>query len=73
MADKKFYKSDIIPKCGYCLNAKAISGGKEFFCLKKGLMSYDDFCKSFKYDPLKRTPKHKGIGRDFDPEDLKLD
>lgn len=73
MADKKFYKSDIIPKCGYCLNAKSISGGKEFFCLKNGLMSYDDFCKGFKYDPLKRIPKAKGIGRDFDPEDLKLD
>ncbi len=73
MTDKKFFNSDIIPKCGYCLNAKSISGGKEFFCLKKGLMVYDDFCKAFKYDPLKRTPKVKGIGRDFDPSDLKLD
>ena len=61
-----------MPKCAYCRHANLISGGEEIFCLKKGLTEPNDNCKAYFYDPLKRVPKVQGIGKDYEPEDLKL-
>ena len=72
MNDKKFFNKDLPKKCEYCAEAKPISGGKEYFCMKNGLVAPFDSCRKYVYDPLKRKPQGKIMGRDFDPEDLKL-
>ncbi|MBO5912057.1 MAG: hypothetical protein J6Q76_01125 [Clostridia bacterium] len=72
MSDGKFFDKSISPKCAYCLYGKPLSGGEEVFCVKKGLVDPFDACRKYKYDPLKRVPKPKDIGRDYNPEDFKL-
>ena len=72
MSDKKHFRKSIPHRCEYCENGRAIDGGAEVFCRKKGLMEPDDNCRSFKYDPLKRTPQVQDFGRDYKAEDFKL-
>jgi hypothetical protein len=72
MSEKKFFNKDLPKKCEYCEKSTAISGGKEFFCLKKGIVEPHDSCRSYVYDPLKRTPAIKDIGRDYTADDFKL-
>ncbi len=72
MSDKKFFNKDLPKKCEYCSKSTAISGGKEFFCLKKGIVQPFDSCRAFVYDVLKRTPVVKDIGREYNEEDFKL-
>lgn len=72
MSDKKHFDQGLPKACAYCINGVAFSGGAEIFCRKKGVVEPFDNCRSYKYDPLKRTPKVKDIGRDYKPEDFKL-
>ncbi len=72
MSDSKFFDKSISPKCAYCLNGRPLSGGKEVFCLKNGICDPSDYCRKYSYDPLKRVPKVKDIGRDYNPSDFKL-
>ena len=72
MSDGKFFDKSISPMCAYCRYGKPLSGGEEVFCVKKGLVDPFDACRKYKYDPLKRVPKPKDIGRAYRPEDFKL-
>lgn len=72
MSDSKFFDSSISPMCAYCLHGSPLSGGTEVFCIKKGMVDPMDACRKYKYDPLKRVPKTRDIGRDYDPTDFKL-
>ena len=72
MNNGKFFNKKISPACNICKNGRIISGGKEVFCLKKGIMSATDSCRFYKYDVLKRELTTNGISRDFNPEDMKI-
>ncbi len=72
MNNNKFFNKDLPMRCEYCTEARPISGGKEFFCMKNGIVEAFDSCKKYRYDPLKRQPDNRSFGKDFDPEDLKL-
>lgn len=72
MSNKKFFKSDIQPACAYCQHGRTISGGKEVFCLKKGIVAASDSCRSFKYDVLKRKPHSVNISKSYSDDDFKL-
>ena len=72
MNNKRFFKSDIPPSCSYCCNGHSISGGKEVFCLKKGIVDADSQCRSFKYDVLKRKPGYRGISKNYSDDDFTL-
>ena len=72
MADKKHFDKKISPACAYCLHGRWLSGGEEIFCIKRGITLPNDACRSYRYDPLKRVPKIKDFGRDYDPSDFKL-
>lgn len=60
------------PKCAYCLHARIPDDKSCVLCKKKGIMSFDDSCKKFKYDPLKRVPVKIRINNDFDEDDFKI-
>lgn len=49
------FRKDIEPRCSYCKFATAIGSGS-VACVKKGVLSEGDSCRSFDYDPFKRTP-----------------
>lgn len=72
MKNGKFFKKDIPPACAYCKYGRAISGGSEVFCLKKGIMSAYERCRAYKYDVLKREPGVEAIAKDYDPADFIL-
>ncbi len=72
MSDKKHFNKSIMPRCEYCQKGRTLSGGSEVFCLKAGITDPGDSCKSFKYDPLKRTPSSKDLARDYKPSDFAL-
>lgn len=72
MNNKKFFDNTITPACAYCVHGQSISGGKESFCLKKGIVDATDSCRRFKYDVLKRIPHSDTISKNYSAEDFKL-
>ena len=58
--------------CEYCVHGKRSVYGKEILCLKKGVTSYRDSCRHYKYDPLKREPNKAKIADNYSSEDFKL-
>jgi hypothetical protein len=46
----------IEPRCGYCLRGNEIGDG-DVICVKKGIVSSDDACLRFVYEPTKRIPE----------------
>ena len=69
---KKLLGSEIEPKCEYCLHAVIAADGVTVLCEKKGITDFDDSCKKFEYDPLKRTPRRQPKLPTFFDEDFKL-
>lgn len=49
------FEKKIQPRCSYCTKGANLNE-REVLCLKKGVKSSTDYCHSFRYDPLKRTP-----------------
>lgn len=49
------FRKDIEPRCSYCKYGTPI-GSESVACVKKGVLSEGDHCRSFSYDPFKRTP-----------------
>ncbi len=43
------------PRCAYCQRATPF-GKDQVLCIKRGVLSVDDACDKFRYDPLKRVP-----------------
>ena len=49
------FRKDIEPSCAYCKRGTLVSE-TEVMCMKRGVVSADGNCRSFRYDPLKRVP-----------------
>lgn len=49
------FSKTIEPSCAYCQRGKAVDG-ETILCKKRGVMTPEDACRSFRYDPLKRIP-----------------
>ncbi len=55
----KILNENISPSCSYCKHGRVSPDGEMVLCVKKGFMRTDSYCKTFKYDPLKRVPKRR--------------
>jgi len=53
------FQKKIEPRCIYCVHGRTL-GEDQVICPKKGVMAAASHCRSFKYDPLKRTPPRPG-------------
>jgi hypothetical protein len=51
------FRRNIEPSCSYCYYGVVIGYG-EVICSKKGIMSEDDRCGSFRYEPTRRKPEY---------------
>ena len=51
----QLFKKQLDPRCGHCSKSRPLND-EEVVCIKKGVMSFGSHCRSFTYDPLKRTP-----------------
>ena len=49
------FRKKIDPRCAYCAKGRTISD-EEVACVKKGIVSPEEYCGSFVYDPLRRVP-----------------
>lgn len=49
------FRKKIEPRCIYCQHGTTIDEDT-VVCLKKGVMEGGGSCRSFSYDPFKRTP-----------------
>ena len=43
--------------CLFCESASPLKSGNSLLCKYKGVVSEDNVCRRFSYDPLKREPK----------------
>ena len=65
-------KHEIEKICRFCERAADIVDDSTVLCSKKGVVSENGSCRSFRYDPLKRVPQRNDPLPDVDPEDLVL-
>ena len=55
---KKLYEQyDISKKCAFCEYASKTLDEEKMLCKKKGVVSCEYACMSFRYDLMKRAPK----------------
>ena len=70
---KDVFKKENEPACKYCARGKKSADSKSVLCMKKGIVSPDFSCRSFKYDPLKREPyAAPTLQKDLKAEDFEL-
>ena len=50
------FRKDIHKLCVYCKHAARIDDNT-LICRKKGIVNRWDYCRAFRYDPLKRVPE----------------
>lgn len=69
---KALFSKHIVPRCVYCKRGIALDS-KEIACTRHGVVQAYDQCRSFAYDPLKRTPpRHVKFNGDYKSEDFSL-
>lgn len=71
MSNKQF-KKNVEPRCEYCVYGTSLEHSNEVLCLKRGITETGDFCRKYKYNPLKRVPKRQKISNNYKPEDFSL-
>lgn len=49
------FNKTIEPRCAYCQRGTSLEEGV-ILCIKRGVVEPTHACRSFRYDPLKRTP-----------------
>lgn len=69
---QNLYNKKIRPSCKYCLHGKIAPDYSSVLCFKHGVVELTSFCKSFKYDPLKRVPKKAPKLMEFSKEEFVL-
>lgn len=66
----KPFDETIKKSCIWCVYGKKSEYTNDVFCKKKGVTSSDDYCRKYKYDPLKRTPERQSIEKDYKADDF---
>lgn len=66
------FNKNLQKSCAYCIYGKTLSYTGETVCKKRGVMSEHDYCRSYKYDPLKQIPQTPKIADNYSEEDFKL-
>lgn len=68
----EFFNKDIKKSCLWCIHGKKSEYTDDVFCKKHGVTTANDYCRKYKYDPLKRTPEKQTIESNFSNEDFSL-
>ncbi len=66
------FNKNLQKSCEYCVHGTVLELTNETVCKKHGIVAKRDYCRSYKYDPLKRIPKKLQISDNYKPEDFKL-
>ncbi len=73
MKNKDYISNEYPRSCRFCEKGRPSFDGSAVLCPRRGILSPDDCCKKYVYDPLKRkppvaSPKTSGLS----PEDFTL-
>lgn len=60
---QKLLRKNIEPRCTYCAHGSPLADGERIACRKRGVVNGTDHCRSFRYDPLRRTPPKPAVLR----------
>lgn len=71
MAKSPFNKK-LDKHCEYCVFGTKLNFDDQIICKKRGVTDKSDKCRSYKYDPLKRTPVQINIDKNYTKDDFKL-
>ena len=71
MAKSPFNKK-LDKHCEYCVYGTNLNYDNQIICKKRGVTDKQDNCRSYKYDPLKRTPTQIKIKKSYTEDDFKL-
>lgn len=66
------FNKDLPRSCKYCVFGKASLISGEILCKKHGVTLNNDYCRRYKYDPLKRIPERVKLADGYKPEDFSL-
>lgn len=69
---KSVFNKKLPRSCGYCAHSVFLEFTKEVICKKHGATNLRDYCRNYKYDPLKRTPKRLDIDNNYSPDDFEI-
>lgn len=56
----KLFRKDIEKRCEYCIHAGTVSADT-CICARCGIVSAEDSCRKFRYDPLRRVPERPEV------------
>ena len=58
----RLFRRNIEPRCAYCARSGPLDE-RSVVCRKRGVVPADGACRSFRYDPLRRTPPKPAVLR----------
>ncbi len=68
---KKAFNKKLSHACKYCINSKSYTD-TNILCKHKGVVSVNDSCRKYKYDPLKREPQKMPDSENWSSKDFEL-
>ena len=68
----KLFNKDIKKSCLWCEHGRKSEYTDEIFCRKRGVTTAGDYCRKYKYDPLKRVPEKQNLFTDYKDDDFKI-
>ena len=73
MKNQEFVSEEYRKACKYCERGRLSFDGRFVLCPKRGIMSPEDCCRKYVYDPLKYTPMQPTLPKQtFSAEDFSL-
>ncbi len=66
------FNKNLPRSCRYCIFGKDSLISDEVLCIKRGVTAAGDYCRHYKYDPLRRVPMRAKIADNYKPEDFSL-
>ena len=72
MKMSSIFNKELPRSCKYCAFGKNSLFADEVLCIKRGVTNANDYCRHYKYDPLRRVPEKVKIANGYNPEDFSL-
>lgn len=66
------FNKKLIRSCSWCKYGRRSEYADEIFCLKRGVTDKRDYCRSYKYDVLKREPEQIGPSKNYTEKDFEI-
>lgn len=66
------FNKKLIRSCSWCKHGRKSEYTDEIYCTKHGVTDKRDYCRSYKYDPLKREPERLKPADGYSEKDFEL-